>query len=96
MRTHAAFRLITLAGLLAGCGMLVAGCATTDECCVADGIPRANCLVCKKNGDLACVCVRVTEHTPSCVLNGVTYYFCSDDCKRGFLKAPGRYLATGR
>src|SRR5438105_4165282 len=49
------------------------------------------CLVCKKNADLACVDVDVDKDTPSYVYNGKTYYFCSDECRDKFAKNPGKY-----
>lgn len=92
MRTKLLHRFVALAMLAAGGPCILSGCAATGGCCENDGIPRANCLVCKKNGDLACVCVKVTDRTPRCEIGGATYYFCSEDCKRDFLKEPAKYL----
>jgi YHS domain-containing protein len=36
--------------------------------------------------------VHVTETTPRTVYEGKTYYFCSQDCLKDFLKHPRRYL----
>lgn len=97
MRTiRAAAMASCLASCLAGVPCILSGCAATGGCCEDDGIPRANCLVCKKNGDLACVCVKITDATPRCELDGVTYYFCSEDCRRDFLKEPGRYIPQSK
>ena len=54
--------------------------------------PHDECLVCKKNADLACVDVAVTSKTPTYMYNGQTYYFCSDECKTKFEKDPLTYL----
>jgi len=48
--------------------------------------------VCKRNGDLACLEVRVEEDTPSLDLDGRTYYFCSEECRDDFARRPERYL----
>lgn len=57
------------------------------------GAPKhAECLVCKKNADLACIDVEVDKATPRTVYNGKTYYFCSDECKNKFQKNPGKYV----
>ena len=53
---------------------------------------RAECLVCKENADLACVDVKVKGDTPRAEYDGKTYYFCSDDCRREFLKHPAKYV----
>ena len=87
--------ILACATLVAVPPCILAGC-TADGPCVDDGIPRAQCLVCKKNGDLACVCVKVLPDTPRCAYEGETYYFCSDDCRREFLRDPARYLPMAR
>lgn len=99
MRTMSTIRSAALTAILAGGGcmlQLTAGCTATGGCRADDGVPRADCLVCRKNGDLACVCVRIEADTPRCELGGTTYYFCSDDCRVEFLKDPARYSATLR
>ncbi|HSV12934.1 MAG TPA: YHS domain-containing protein [Tepidisphaeraceae bacterium] len=53
--------------------------------------PRAQCLVCKYNADLACLDVDVDQKTPSYVYQGKTYYFCSQECHDEFAKHPQRY-----
>ena len=58
--------------------------------------PHAECLVCKHNADLACVDVAVDSKTPTCVCDGRTYYFCSDECRRAFEKNPAKYLSHGK
>jgi hypothetical protein len=53
--------------------------------------PTAECPVCRYEGDLACLCVRIDLDTPHCECQGETYYFCSDDCRARFLERPERY-----
>lgn len=77
--------------LLAGLPCILAGCTAAGPC-VDDGVPRAQCLVCRKNGDLACVCVKVLPDTPRTEYRGGTFYFCSEDCRRDFERDPQRYL----
>ena len=56
---------------------------------------HAECLVCKKNADLACIDVDVNAKTPFADYNGRRYYFCSDECRSDFVKNPAKY-AKGR
>lgn len=56
------------------------------------GAPHAECLVCKSEGDLACVDVTIEADTPRTDYNGVTYYFCSTQCRSDFEKHPAQYL----
>jgi hypothetical protein len=51
----------------------------------------ARCPVCAHNADLACLDVKVTPETPHAEYQGVTYYFCSEDCHRAFVKNPAKY-----
>jgi hypothetical protein len=53
---------------------------------------HAQCLVCKSEGDLACVDVTVRADTPRTVFHGTTYYFCSEQCRTDFEKDPQKYL----
>lgn len=53
---------------------------------------HAQCLVCKSEGDLACVDVKVHADTPRTVFQGTTYYFCSEQCRKEFEKDPQKYL----
>jgi YHS domain-containing protein len=53
----------------------------------------AECLVCKKNADLACVDISVDKTTPTYAYNGKTYYFCSDECRNQFARNPTKYLS---
>ena len=56
--------------------------------CTVYQIPKGQveCPVCKQNGDLACLYVKPEESTPHIIKNGKAYYFCSEECKQGFLK----------
>ena len=53
---------------------------------------HGECLVCKRNADLACVDVDVDKETPRYVYQGRTYYFCSEECRGKFAKDPQKYL----
>jgi len=55
----------------------------------------ANCPVCVENADLACVCVKIGDETPSVEWDGRTWYFCSEECKAAFLANPKHYLPAG-
>ena len=92
MRTNPLIRVALVAAFLAGGACILTGCTTAGGRCADDGVLRSECLVCRRNGDLACVCVRIEPDTPRCEHGGATYYFCSEDCKRDFLKDPARYL----
>ena len=74
--------------------VLLAGCATQSTESARNSAPTDTCYVCKYNNDLACVCVRVKDTTPKTDYNGHTYYFCSEDCQKAFLKKPSRYLSA--
>ena len=80
---------ITLCGLV-GCTENGSPAVTSDKVSVKKA--HAECLVCKHENDLACVDVDVDATTPSVVMGGKTYYFCSDECKRDFQKDPQKYL----
>src|SRR5438067_1669905 len=95
-------RLLMLAAL--GVAGFMAGCAsqdskhndsTTNPAMMSQKAAtdcKAECLVCKKNADLACIDVQVGSDTPKYAYDGKTYYFCSDDCKNEFAKHPAKYL----
>lgn len=72
------------------------GCATDSTIHSVDPGPLATCHVCRYNNDLACVRVRVKEGTPSCLCDGQTYHFCSDDCRAAFEKNPTKYVPQAR
>lgn len=78
--------------LLLALPALLAGCVSTPERAPAAGGPVATCYVCRYNNDLACVCVKVKDTTPRTEHQGVTYFFCSDDCRAAFAKNPTKYL----
>ena len=74
---------------------LAAGCASESPSQTKDAAghqaQHAECLVCKRNADLACVDIAVKDKTPTAMYNGKAYYFCSDECKNEFLKHPDKY-----
>ena len=78
---------LSFAALLA----LAGGCATSSNDTAQGSGHAETCHVCRYNNDLACVCVRVNETTPSVEHQGRTLYFCSEDCRIAFLKNPQRY-----
>ena len=82
----AAFALLALAPMLASC--------TSDSRLHDPNAVHAQCLVCKSEGDLACVDVIVDERTPRTSYGGATYYFCSEQCRRDFESRPEQYLAV--
>ncbi len=57
-----------------------------------DPRPVAEDPVCKAEGDLGCVRVRVDERTPRASYRGATWYFCAERCRLKFEKDPGRYV----
>jgi YHS domain-containing protein len=71
------------------------GCASEESLMSASSATQqtahGECLVCKRNADLACVDVDVDKNTPRAEYNGKTYYFCSDECREEFLKHPAKY-----
>ena len=73
--------LLAIAILLGG-----SGCSSRP-----DPRPIAEDPVCKCNGDLGCIKVRVDEKTPRSTYKGQTYYFCAESCRAAFDKDPGRY-----
>jgi YHS domain-containing protein len=78
-----------LVWLLLGIG----GCASEHSKAADPSQPHAECLVCKRNADLACVDVAVDAQTPHVDHDGQTYYFCSEECKKAFEKNPAKYLS---
>jgi YHS domain-containing protein len=69
---------------------MLAGCAAQHTADAAKG-PTAECSVCRENGDLACLCVQVTDSTPRVEYGGKTYYFCSEECCKTFSQHPEKY-----
>lgn len=74
--------------------LVTSGCraSSTSKNVAGANAMRAECLVCKSEGDLACVDVAVLPDTPSTQYRGTTYYFCSDPCRRDFETHPEKYL----
>jgi YHS domain-containing protein len=73
----------------------LAGCASSPVAnhSAPSTQPHAECLVCKKNADLACVDVEVDKDTPYVEYQGKTYHFCSNDCRDKFAKDPAKYVS---
>ncbi len=84
--------LFTAASLLATATM---ACRTGTESRSEVSDPAcAECPVCKAEGDLACLKVRVRSDTPCSCHCGCTYYFCSEECKKHFDKTPQKYVVS--
>lgn len=80
--------------LAAGLGV---GCAATSSPSPgqqASATMHGECLVCKKNADLACIDVAIDSKTPTAQYQGKTYFFCSDECHDEFVKHPAKYIST--
>jgi YHS domain-containing protein len=73
--------------LILGTAIALAGCSGAP-----DPRPVAEDPVCKAEGDLGCVRVRVDERTPRAVYRGETYYFCHARCLARFEQAPSKYV----
>lgn len=83
---------LILSCLVPCCPLGLTGCAAGGaNHSVSDGAPHTECLVCKKNADLACLNIKVTDQTPRSIYNGQTYYFCSPECKTAFDQQPSKY-----
>lgn len=72
----------------------LAGCASEEpaQTATTSTAPHAECMVCKKNADLACLDVTVKANTPRADYDGKTYYFCSKECHDKFVKNPQEYV----
>lgn len=86
---------LSIGAVLAVPPFILSGCAV-DGTRAADGVPHAECPVCRKNGDLACLIVKVTPVTPRAEFEGRTYYFCSSGCREDFERSPERYASGTR
>jgi hypothetical protein len=82
-------RNIIICFALLGSWAVLGGCASQGGS-ASTGV-HAECTVCKENADLACIDITVDDRTPRTEHNGKTYYFCSDDCRKDFEKAPAKY-----
>lgn len=80
-------RNLTGSAALAALLLLFTACRTPVA-----GPGEAECPVCRCEGDLACLVVHLEPDTPSVTLAGVTYHFCSEECRARFAAAPGAYL----
>lgn len=61
--------------------------------CAAYSGPVAEDPVCRAEGDLGCVRVRIRKDTPKATYKGETYYFCNPRCRDRFLENPEAYLS---
>jgi YHS domain-containing protein len=48
--------------------------------------------VCAYFSDMGCIHITVDEDTPKSLYEGVTYYFCHQECKNDFDKNPSKFL----
>jgi hypothetical protein len=88
----------TTAARTAGARLCIAAAliATATVACRSSSSPRsevsdpacAECPVCKAEGDLACLKVKIRSDTPCACHCGCTYYFCSEECKKHFEQKP--------
>jgi YHS domain-containing protein len=82
---------LLIATLLSGAAACRSAADASAATSVAPG--HAICPVCAADGDLACQDVTIRTDTASTVRDGITYYFCSAECRRKFERDPGAYLA---
>jgi hypothetical protein len=61
--------------------LVIAAAILLGACAAPDSRPCAEDPVCRANGDLGCIRVRVDERTPRAVHKGKTYYFCTERCR---------------
>jgi YHS domain-containing protein len=78
-------------GMMAGCASAPSSPVAMSTEPAAHKAAHAECLVCKKNADMACVDVDLDAKTPFTDYNGKRYYFCSDDCRSEFQKDPAKF-----
>ncbi|MFN3533525.1 MAG: YHS domain-containing protein [Candidatus Brocadia sp.] len=69
----------------------IIGCATTTSSSKKTQ-PKVVDPVCAYFSDMGCINIVVDENTPKSTYEGITYYFCSNDCKVDFDKNPSKYL----
>ena len=69
----------------------IIGCATTVTS-NKKGQPLVVDPVCAYFSDMGCVNIEASEITPKSTYEGITYYFCSNECKVDFDKNPSKYL----
>ncbi|MCF6158824.1 MAG: YHS domain-containing protein [wastewater metagenome] len=73
--------------------LTIIGCASTNST-VKKEEPNVVDPVCAYFADMGCINITVDENTPRSTYGGMTYYFCSRDCKVDFDKNPSKYLKT--
>lgn len=71
--------------------LAVIGCANTIT-----SSPKKQAMVvdpvCAYFSDMGCINIVTNENTPKSTYEGITYYFCSKECKEDFDKNPSKYL----
>jgi YHS domain-containing protein len=87
----APLRVLLVLGALLAC---VPACRSAANASASTSVApgHAICPVCEADGDLACQDVKIRSDTPSTTRDGITYYFCSAECRRKFEKDPQAYL----
>ena len=78
---------------IAACLPAAPACRATESSQAAQTVrcPCSECPVCKAEGDLACLQVKIRPDTPRLEYQGRTYWFCSEACREDFAKHPERY-----
>lgn len=71
--------------------LTIIGCAGTIGSSIK-GQPLVVDPVCAYLSDMGCINVVADEGTPKSTYEGITYYFCSKECKVDFDKNPSKYL----
>ncbi|CAG1771569.1 Copper-transporting P-type ATPase [uncultured bacterium] len=69
----------------------IIGCANTIGSS-KKGQPLVIDPVCAYLSDMGCINIVADESTPKSTHEGITYYFCSKECKEDFDKNPSKYL----
>ena len=73
--------------------LMITGCAgTSTSSSSKKEHPLVVDPVCAYFSDMGCINITVEENTPKSSYGGVTYYFCSTECKVDFDKNPSKYL----
>lgn len=71
--------------------LAITGCANTIGSS-KKGQPLVIDPVCAYLSDMGCINIVADESTPKSTYEGVTYYFCSEECKKDFDKNPSKYF----
>ncbi len=71
--------------------VMIAGCTSTTPSTKITQ-PLVVDPVCAYLSDMGCINIAVSDNTPKSTYEGVTYYFCSKECKVDFDRNPLKYL----